>query len=141
MFKVILFSTARGDMKVTLKLLSETADCLSDGDLVEKKIRSASNWSLLPTQVNDLSSLSLSHSLSLSLPFFTHLKFCIIHIIFVYIRTCIYTFQAMFSSVLPGQLMCGYLGRPEFPRWLGNHSSRGKNDRLLQELQRHTRLV
>ena len=48
--------------------------------------------------------------------------------------------QAIFSSVLPGQLMRGGMGRPEFPRWLGNHSARGKNDRLLQELQRHTRL-
>ena len=38
--------------------------------------------------------------------------------------------------------MRGYIGgRPEFPQWLGNNSKRNKFDRLLQELQQHTRLV
>ena len=38
-------------MKKTLGLLAETADCLSDGDIVERKIRSGSQWGLLPVQV------------------------------------------------------------------------------------------
>ena len=45
------FFVARGDMKVALQLLAETADSLSDGDLVEKRIRSSSQWGLLPVQV------------------------------------------------------------------------------------------
>ena len=41
----------RGDLKQTLRLLAEAADCVSDGDIVEKRIRSASQWGLLPVQV------------------------------------------------------------------------------------------
>ena len=34
--------------------------------------------------------------------------------------------------------MAGYIGqRIEFPQWLGKNSSRGKNDRILQELKIH----
>lgn len=38
-------------MKSHLVLLSKTADSISDGDLVDRRIRSGQNWSLLPTQV------------------------------------------------------------------------------------------
>lgn len=38
-------------MKAHLVLLSKTADSISDGDLVDRQIRSRQNWSLLPTQV------------------------------------------------------------------------------------------
>ncbi|KAG7155024.1 Replication factor C subunit 1-like [Homarus americanus] len=49
--------------------------------------------------------------------------------------------QAMFSSVIPGEYMCGHLASQiEFPRWLGNHSRRNKFDRFMQELQKHMRL-
>nr|XP_045582058.1 replication factor C subunit 1-like [Procambarus clarkii] len=49
--------------------------------------------------------------------------------------------QAMFSSVFPGEYMSGHLASQiEFPRWLGNNSRRNKFDRLMQELQMHTRL-
>ncbi|KAK7872824.1 hypothetical protein R5R35_006700 [Gryllus longicercus] len=49
--------------------------------------------------------------------------------------------QAMFSSVIPGDLMEGYMrGQINFPSWLGKNSRTGKLDRLLQELHVHTRL-
>ena len=43
----------RGDVVATLKRLAKTADSLCDGDLVERKIRSSSNWGLLPLQVHN----------------------------------------------------------------------------------------
>jgi len=49
--------------------------------------------------------------------------------------------QAMFSSVLPGEFMSGYMrGQIQFPNWLGKYSKQNKMDRLLQEAQMHTRL-
>ena len=49
--------------------------------------------------------------------------------------------EAIFASVVPGQLMEGYLnGQIQFPSWLGKNSRQNKMDRLLQELQLHTRL-
>ena len=48
---------------------------------------------------------------------------------------------AVFSSVLPGEFMSGFLtGQIQFPSWLGKNSKRNKTDRLCQELQMHTRL-
>ena len=48
---------------------------------------------------------------------------------------------AVFSSVLPGEFMAGFLtGQIQFPSWLGKNSRRTKTDRLCQELQMHTRL-
>ena len=44
----------RGNVAATLKCIAMTADSLCDGDLVEKKIRSTSNWGLLPLQVHVL---------------------------------------------------------------------------------------
>ena len=175
-------------MKQTLRLLAETADSVSDGDIVERMIRSASQWGLLPVQVGGLCSFS-SSSLCVCvcvcvwvwgcasfLFFFCHCQ-CVCECMYIFAQFILLTHahrtlllyncnvsnstplnvfqssknfnltlpspslhQAIFSSVLPGQLMRGGMGRPEFPRWLGNHSARGKNDRLLQELQRHTRL-
>ncbi len=47
----------------------------------------------------------------------------------------------MFASVVPGQLMEGTMcGQINFPSWLGKNSRTNKMDRLLQELQIHTRL-
>ncbi|KAF0037435.1 hypothetical protein F2P81_010309 [Scophthalmus maximus] len=43
-------AAAGGDLKSHLVLLSKTADSISDGDLVDRQIRSRQNWSLLPTQ-------------------------------------------------------------------------------------------
>ena len=37
--------------------------------------------------------------------------------------------------------MRGHIGKPEFPQWLGNNSKKGKYDRILQELQHHSRLT
>ncbi|XP_057372530.1 replication factor C subunit 1-like [Daphnia carinata] len=49
--------------------------------------------------------------------------------------------EAVFASVVPGQLMEGYVGsKIEFPSWLGKNSRQNKMDRLLQELQSHMRL-
>lgn len=41
----------RGNLKSHLVLLSKAADSIADGDLVDRRIRSTQNWSLLPTQV------------------------------------------------------------------------------------------
>ncbi|XP_069487888.1 replication factor C subunit 1 [Ambystoma mexicanum] len=46
--------------------------------------------------------------------------------------------QAIYASVLPGELMRGYMSQfPTFPSWLGKFSSTGKHDRIMQELSRH----
>uniref|UniRef100_A0A671TH35 Replication factor C subunit 1 n=1 Tax=Sparus aurata TaxID=8175 RepID=A0A671TH35_SPAAU len=86
---------AGGDLKSHLVLLSKTADSISDGDLVDRQIRSRQNWSLLPT-------------------------------------------QAIYASVLPGELMRGYMSHfPTFPSWLGKYSSTTKHSRIVQELASH----
>ncbi|KAM5192693.1 replication factor C subunit 1 [Mantella aurantiaca] len=49
--------------------------------------------------------------------------------------------QAIYASVLPGELMKGYMSQfPNFPSWLGKYSSTGKHDRITQELAMHTSL-
>ncbi|XP_026555632.1 replication factor C subunit 1 [Pseudonaja textilis] len=49
--------------------------------------------------------------------------------------------QAIYSSVLPGELMRGNLQEfPSFPSWLGKFSSTGKHDRIVQELSMHMSL-
>ena len=49
---------------------------------------------------------------------------------------------AVFCSVLPGEYMAGFLtGQIMFPSWLGKNSRRSKLDRILSELQGHTRLT
>ncbi|XP_066242266.1 replication factor C subunit 1 isoform X1 [Saccopteryx leptura] len=49
--------------------------------------------------------------------------------------------QAIYASVLPGELMRGYMTQfPTFPSWLGKHSSTGKHDRLVQDLALHMSL-
>jgi len=48
---------------------------------------------------------------------------------------------AVFCSVMPGEYMSGFLtGQIQFPSWLGKNSKKSKVDRILQELQMHTRL-
>ncbi|KAM4584630.1 replication factor C subunit 1 isoform 2-T2 [Odontesthes bonariensis] len=91
-------AAAGGDVKSHLVLLSKTADSISDGDLVDRQIRSRQNWSLLPT-------------------------------------------QAIYASVLPGELMRGYMTQfPLFPSWLGKNSSTNKHSRIIQELASHMSL-
>lgn len=91
-------AAAGGDLKSHLVLVSKTADSICDGDIVDKKIRSGQNWSLLPT-------------------------------------------QAIYASVLPGELMRGYMGQfPTFPSWLGKNSSTNKHSRIVQELCSHMSL-
>uniref|UniRef100_A0A8C6LCJ7 Replication factor C subunit 1 n=1 Tax=Nothobranchius furzeri TaxID=105023 RepID=A0A8C6LCJ7_NOTFU len=91
-------AAARGDMKSHLVLLSKTADSICDGDLVDRRIRSGQNWSLLPT-------------------------------------------QAIYASVIPGELMRGYMSQfPVFPSWLGKNSSTSKHSRIIQELSSHMSL-
>ncbi|XP_077379412.1 replication factor C subunit 1 [Festucalex cinctus] len=91
-------AAAGGDAKSHLVLLSKTADSISDGDLVDRRIRSGQNWSLLPT-------------------------------------------QAIYASVIPGELMRGYMSQfPSFPSWLGKNSSAGKHSRIVQELTSHMAL-
>lgn len=53
-----LFSSKRGNRRITLEQISKTASSLADGDLVEKAIRSKNAWSLLPTQVRQSHSFS-----------------------------------------------------------------------------------
>ncbi|XP_018428309.1 PREDICTED: replication factor C subunit 1, partial [Nanorana parkeri] len=49
--------------------------------------------------------------------------------------------QAIYASVLPGELMRGYMSQfPNFPSWLGKYSSTGKHDRITQELAMHMSL-
>uniref|UniRef100_A0A8C3TZJ3 Replication factor C subunit 1 n=1 Tax=Catharus ustulatus TaxID=91951 RepID=A0A8C3TZJ3_CATUS len=49
--------------------------------------------------------------------------------------------QAIYASVLPGELMRGYMSQfPVFPSWLGKFSSTGKHDRIVQELAMHMSL-
>uniref|UniRef100_A0A8D8WJC6 Activator 1 large subunit n=1 Tax=Cacopsylla melanoneura TaxID=428564 RepID=A0A8D8WJC6_9HEMI len=49
--------------------------------------------------------------------------------------------QAMFSSVIPGHYLAGHVsGRIQFPMWFGKNSRGNKIDRLVQEIQVHTRL-
>ncbi|KAI9560967.1 hypothetical protein GHT06_011923 [Daphnia sinensis] len=49
--------------------------------------------------------------------------------------------EAVFASVVPGQLMEGFISsQVAFPSWLGKNSRTNKMDRLLQELQMHMRL-
>ncbi|NXH20445.1 RFC1 factor, partial [Bucco capensis] len=49
--------------------------------------------------------------------------------------------QAVYASVLPGELMRGYMSQfPVFPTWLGKFSSTGKHDRIIQELAMHMSL-
>ncbi|XP_072108959.1 replication factor C subunit 1 isoform X2 [Mobula birostris] len=46
--------------------------------------------------------------------------------------------QAIYASVIPGELMRGYMSQfPTFPSWLGKFSSTGKHERIVQELTRH----
>lgn len=48
---------------------------------------------------------------------------------------------SVFCSILPGEYMSGYLtGQIQFPAWLGKNSRKNKIDRILQELEVHTRL-
>ncbi|XP_014439940.1 replication factor C subunit 1 isoform X2 [Tupaia chinensis] len=49
--------------------------------------------------------------------------------------------QAIYASVLPGELMRGYMTQfPAFPSWLGKHSSTGRHDRIVQDLALHMSL-
>ncbi|NXD71573.1 RFC1 factor, partial [Eolophus roseicapillus] len=49
--------------------------------------------------------------------------------------------QAVYASVLPGELMRGSMSQfPVFPSWLGKFSSTGKHDRIIQELGMHMSL-
>ncbi|XP_036056786.1 replication factor C subunit 1 isoform X2 [Onychomys torridus] len=49
--------------------------------------------------------------------------------------------QAIYASVLPGELMRGYMTQfPSFPSWLGKYSSTGKHDRIVQDLALHMSL-
>ncbi|XP_006258533.2 replication factor C subunit 1 isoform X1 [Alligator mississippiensis] len=49
--------------------------------------------------------------------------------------------QAIYASVLPGELMRGYMSQfPNFPSWLGKFSSTGKHERIIQELAMHMSL-
>ncbi|NWX23277.1 RFC1 factor, partial [Aegotheles bennettii] len=49
--------------------------------------------------------------------------------------------QAIYASVLPGELMRGHMSQfPVFPSWLGKFSSTGKHDRIIEELAMHMSL-
>uniref|UniRef100_A0A2I3M6H9 Replication factor C subunit 1 n=1 Tax=Papio anubis TaxID=9555 RepID=A0A2I3M6H9_PAPAN len=49
--------------------------------------------------------------------------------------------MAIYASVLPGELMRGFMTQfPTFPSWLGKHSSTGKHDRIVQDLALHMSL-
>jgi len=94
----IIPNAAAGNRVKHLRSLSRAASAIAAGDLVDRKIRSKQNWSLLPT-------------------------------------------QAIFASVIPGEVMRGHwTGQCAFPSWLGKHSKGGKSQRQLQELKAHMRL-
>ncbi|KAG7270436.1 hypothetical protein CRUP_022380 [Coryphaenoides rupestris] len=49
--------------------------------------------------------------------------------------------QAVYASVLPGELMRGYMNQfPTFPSWLGKFSSTNKHARIIQDLASHMSL-
>ncbi|XP_037685534.1 replication factor C subunit 1 isoform X2 [Choloepus didactylus] len=49
--------------------------------------------------------------------------------------------QAIYASVLPGELMRGYMTQfPTFPNWLGKRSSAGRHDRTVHDLALHMSL-
>ncbi|XP_053560024.1 replication factor C subunit 1 isoform X2 [Bombina bombina] len=49
--------------------------------------------------------------------------------------------QAIYASVLPGELMRGFMSQfPTFPSWLGKYSSTAKHQRITQELSMHMSL-
>ncbi|XP_045453780.1 replication factor C subunit 1 [Melitaea cinxia] len=49
--------------------------------------------------------------------------------------------QAMYSSVIPGNILEGHVaGQIQFPSWLGKNSRKNKMHRLCQEIHAHTRL-
>ncbi|KAK0152836.1 Replication factor C subunit 1 [Merluccius polli] len=49
--------------------------------------------------------------------------------------------QAIYASVLPGELMKGYMNQfPTFPSWLGKFSSTNKHARIIQDLASHMSL-
>ena len=49
--------------------------------------------------------------------------------------------QAIYSSVLPGEYLSGFLNSQiQFPSWFGKNSKQNKFERILQEIQMHTRL-
>ena len=104
------------DKKKLMELVSKAADSMVLGDLVETCVRTGMNWGLLPT-------------------------------------------AAVFCSVVPGDYMSGWTrvilhdhviffiftvgfltGQIQFPSWLGNNSKKSRINRILQELQIHTRL-
>ena len=121
------FFSFSGDRRATIKCIARAADSLCGGDLIEKQIRKSSRWELLPLQVRYAPDLSL---------FMAHT----LHTLHT-LHSCTHTHQAFFSSVIPGEVMKGFLGKPVFPCWLGNNSKQSKHDRMLQDLQRHTRLM
>lgn len=69
------------------------------------------------------------------------MQMCILPVIIICIVQTFPSFQAFFSSVIPGEEMKGFLGKPEFPRWLGQNSKKTKCDKMLQDLSRHTQLM
>jgi len=44
-------------------------------------------------------------------------------------------YHAMYSTVIPGSLFAGRMGRPSFPSWLGKFSNRNKNKRFFNLLR------
>ena len=89
-YATITPNAARGSRAKHLRCLSRAASSIAAGDLIDRKIRSHQNWSLLPT-------------------------------------------QAVFASVIPGEIMRGHwTGQCAFPSWLGKHSKSGKSQRQLQ---------
>lgn len=104
-----------------LKCVALAADSLSHGDMVEKLIRKDSRWELLPLQVC------------------VHVRAHVCEFQFVF---CLIHSQSFLSSVIPGEHMKGgSYGRPMFPRWLGKYSKTNSNNKSLQDLQQHTRLM
>ena len=108
-------AAAGGDKKKLMELVSKTADSIAQGDLVEKGIRSGMNWGLLPTAAVFCSVLPGVYMEGES-----------VHRLFVF------SLPITISGFLTGQI--------QFPSWLGKNSKRCKIDRILQELQMHTRL-
>ena len=109
-------AAANGDKKKVMQLVSKAADSMAEGDLVEKSIRSNMNWGLLPTAAVFCSVMPGEYMSGQRFPSF---------------KTCVFKTK----------ISLGFLtGQIQFPSWLGKNSKRSKVDRILQELQMHTRL-
>nr|CAD7260411.1 unnamed protein product [Timema shepardi] len=149
---------AKGNLLKTLECVANASESMTIGDTVERAIRSNNAWNLLPVQeVNPhMRGGRVENHLGKTTPVHpTEIRTSISPSSGVELNTTSalanyaieaglifhLSFQALYSSVLPGEYMEGHLtSQINFPAWLGKNSRTQKLSRLAQELQIHMRL-